>query len=71
MMAWKSKRDFTNVGDIVNGCYLAYKKEKNSEYMLGTSRQFTILQVAKMFSKKIKFIPSRQGEQLGYFTFSH
>jgi UDP-glucose 4-epimerase len=29
------KRDFTHVSDIVNGCYLAYKKGKNSEYMLG------------------------------------
>jgi UDP-glucose 4-epimerase len=65
------KRDFTHVSDIVNGCYLAYKKGKNSEYMLGTSRQFTILQVAKMFSKKIKFIPYRQGERFGSFTFSH
>jgi UDP-glucose 4-epimerase len=65
------KRDFTHVNDIVEGCYLAYKKGKNSEYMLGTSRQFTILQVAKMFSKKIKFILKRKGERFGSFSFKH
>ena len=30
------KRDFTHINDIVNGCYLAWRKGKQNEYMLGT-----------------------------------
>ena len=31
--------------------------------MLGTKKQYSILQVAKMFGKKIKFLPARKGER--------
>lgn len=58
------KRDFTHVDDIVDGCLLALNKGKQSEYLLGTGKLFSILQVAKLFSKKIKFINERQGERL-------
>ena len=57
------KRDFTHIDDIVNGCYLAWKKGKQSEYMLGTKKQYSIIDVAKMFKSKIKFIPKRKGER--------
>jgi UDP-glucose 4-epimerase len=57
------KRDFTHIDDIVNGCYLAWKKGKQSEYMLGTKKQYSIIDVAKMFKSKIKFIPMRKGER--------
>ena len=59
------KRDFTHIDDIINGCYLAFTKGKQKEYMLGTKKQYTILQIAKMFKTKIKFVPSRHGERLG------
>ena len=59
------KRDFTHIDDIINGCYLAFKKGKQKEYMLGTQKQYTILQIAKMFKTKIKFLPSRHGERFG------
>ena len=59
------KRDFTHIDDIMNGCYLAFKKGKQKEYMLGTKKQYTILQIAKMFKTKIKFVPSRHGERFG------
>ena len=61
------KRDFTHVSDIVNGCYLAMKKGKNNEYLLGSGKQLTILEVAKLFESKIKFIPKRQGERVSSF----
>ena len=57
------KRDFTHIDDIINGCYLAFKKGKQKEYMLGTKKQFSILQIAKMFKTKIKFLPPRDGER--------
>ena len=59
------KRDFTHIDDIINGCYLAFKKGKQKEYMLGTKKQYTVLQIAKMFKTKIKFLPPRDGERFG------
>ena len=57
------KRDFTHVDDIVKGCYLAWIKGRQSEYMLGTNKQYSIIQIAKMFKSKIKLIPFREGER--------
>ena len=57
------KRDFTHINDIINGCYLAFRKGRQNEYMLGTDKQFSILQIAKMFKRKIKFLPSRKGDR--------
>jgi len=57
------KRDFTHIDDIINGCYLAFKKGKQNEYMLGTRKQYTVLQIAKMFKTKIKFLPPRDGDR--------
>ena len=62
-----SQKDFTHIDDIINGCYLAWKKGKQNEYMLGTKKQYTILEVAKMFKHKIKFLPPREGERFGTF----
>tara|TARA_B110000027_G_scaffold129549_1_gene151235 strand:+ start:111 stop:986 length:876 start_codon:yes stop_codon:yes gene_type:complete len=59
------KRDFTHIDDIINGCYLAFKKGKQNEYMLGTKKNYSILQIAKMFKTKIKFLPARDGERFG------
>ena len=59
------KRDFTHIDDIINGCYLAFKKGKQKEYMLGTKKQYTVLQIAKMFKTKIQFLPPRDGERFG------
>ena len=70
------KRDFTHISDIIRGCFLAWKKGKQNEYMLGTNKQYSILEIAKMFKKKIKYLPSRKGERFGTsipnnFAFKH
>ena len=59
------RRDFTHIDDIVKGCILAWKKGNQSEYMLGTKKTYSINEIAKMFKKKIKYIPSRPGERFG------
>ena len=59
------RRDFTHINDIVKGCYLAWKKGKQSDYMLGTKKNHSILEIARMFKSKIKYIPSRPGERFG------
>ena len=57
------KRDFTHIDDIVRGCYLAWIKGNQSEYMLGTKKQYRVIDIAKMFKRPIKLIPSRRGER--------
>ena len=59
------KRDFTHINDIVRGCYLAWKKGNQNHYMLGTQKNFSIIDIARMFNTKIKYLPSRPGERFG------
>ena len=59
------RRDFTHIDDIVRGCYLAWKKGNQNEYMLGTNKTYSILEIAKMFKTNIKFISARPGERFG------
>ncbi len=59
------RRDFTHIDDIVKGCYLAWKKGNQNDYMLGTKKNYSIKEIAKMFKSKIKYIPSRPGERFG------
>ena len=59
------KRDFTHIDDIVEGCVLAMKIGKQNEYMLGTKKQYAIIEIAKMFKTKIKYLPARDGERFG------
>ena len=59
------RRDFTHIDDIVRGCYLAWKKGNQNHYMLGTHKSYSILEIAKMFKTKIKYLPRRRGERLG------
>ena len=56
-------RRFTHVTDTVNACYLAFKKNKNRHYSISHKKSYSIIEVAKMFSSKIKFLPKRPGER--------
>ena len=56
-------RDFTHIDDIIEGCYKAVIKNKNKEYMLSSGKKFSILQIAKMFNTRYKYIPSRPGDR--------
>jgi len=59
------RRDFTHVNDIVQGCYLAWTKGKQKEYMLCTNKSYSILEIAKMFGSKCRFLKSRPGDRFG------
>ena len=59
------RRDFTHIDDIVRGCYLAWKRGRQNEYMLGTKKSYSVNQIAGMFKTKVKFIKSRPGERFG------
>ena len=56
-------RKFTHIDDTVKGCFVAWKKNMNRHYTLSNSKSYTILQVANMFTKNVKFIKKRLGER--------
>jgi len=56
-------RRFTHIDDTVSACYYAWKKNNNCHYSISNKQSFTILQVAKMFGQKIKFLQARSGER--------
>ena len=56
-------RRFTHITDTVEACYLAWKKNKCRHYSISNRKSFSILQVAKMFNSKIKYLPPRPGER--------
>ena len=56
-------RRFTHIDDTIEVCYLAWKKNKNRHYSISHKNSFKILEVAKMFNKKIKFLKKRAGER--------
>ena len=56
-------RRFTHIDDTVNICYLAWKKNLCRHYSVASKKAYSILQVAKMFDTKIKYLPKRLGER--------
>ena len=56
-------RRFTHISDTVDICYLAWKKNLCRHYSIANKKSYSILEVAKMFKSKIKFLPRRQGER--------
>jgi UDP-glucose 4-epimerase len=56
-------RRFTHVLDTVKGCVIAWKKNKNAHYSVASDKSYSITQLAKMFSSKIKYLPQRAGER--------
>ena len=56
-------RRFTHVKDTVEGCYVAWKNNKNQQYLISYSKSYLIKKVAKLFSKNIKYIQKRKGER--------
>ena len=56
-------RRFTHISDTIDVCFLAWKKNKCRFYSISNKESYTILQVAKLFKSKIRFLPPRQGER--------
>jgi UDP-glucose 4-epimerase len=56
-------RRFTHVDDTIKVCFLAWKKNKCRHYSISNKKSYTILQVARMFNSKIKYLPARRGER--------
>jgi len=56
-------RRFTHIEDTVKICFLAWKKNLCRHYSITNKNSYTILETARMFSKKIKFLKARPGER--------
>jgi nucleoside-diphosphate-sugar epimerase len=59
------KRDFTNVEDVVNANILASKSKfffRGEVINIGTGKNYTIMEVAKLLGAKIRYIPERRFE---------
>ncbi len=56
-------RRFTHISDTVNICYLAWKKNICRHYSISSHKSYSIINVAKMFKSKIKFLRKRPGER--------
>ena len=56
-------RRFTHVTDTVEACYYAWKKNKCRHYSISNKKNYSIVEVARMFDTKVKFLKSRKGER--------
>ena len=56
-------RRFTHVDDTIEICYLAWKRNLCRHYSIAHKQSYSLLEVAKMFKSKIKFLPKRLGER--------
>jgi len=56
-------RRFTHIYDTVQVCYKAWKKNLCRHYSIANHKSYSILNVARMFGTKIKYLPKRPGER--------
>ena len=56
-------RRFTHINDTVEVCYKAWKKNLCRHYSISHKQSYSVLEVAKLFKRKIKFLPKRAGER--------
>ena len=56
-------RRFTHIKDTVEVCFKAWKTNKCRYYSISNNTSLTILEVAKLFKSKIKYLSPRKGER--------
>ena len=56
-------RRFTHIDDTIETCFFAWKKNLSRHYSISHKESHSILDVAKMFKTKIKFLKKRPGER--------
>jgi len=62
------RRAFTHVNDIVNGLIKAWKYNENNEFQLNNEKEYTILEIANMFTDNIIHIEERPGDRSASVT---
>jgi UDP-glucose 4-epimerase len=56
-------RRFTYIFDTVKACIFAWKQNKCKHYSITSKQSFSIIEVAKLFKSKIRYVPKRAGER--------
>ena len=56
-------RRFTHVYDTVKACIFAWRKNKKKHYSVASNESYSIIELAKMFKSKIRYLPKRKGER--------
>ena len=57
------ERRFTHVFDTVKACIFAWRKNKSKHYSISSKQSHSIIELAKMFKSKIRYLPKREGER--------
>jgi UDP-glucose 4-epimerase len=57
------ERRFTHVFDTVKACIFAWRNNKNKHYSIIGKQSHSIIELAKMFKSKIRYLPKREGER--------
>jgi UDP-glucose 4-epimerase len=56
-------RRFTHVFDTVKACIFAWKENKCKHYSIASKHSYSIIELAKLFKRKIMYLPMRKGER--------
>ena len=56
-------RRFTHINDTIKICYDAWKANKCAHYSISNKKTYSIIEVARMFNTRIKYLPYRKGER--------
>ena len=56
-------RRFTHIDDTIDICFLAWKKNLCRHYSIAHKKSYSILEIAKIFKSKLKFLAKRPGER--------
>ncbi len=56
-------RRFTHINDTIEICYKAWKKNLCRHYSISHKKSYSIIEVAKLFGNKKKYLPKRDGER--------
>jgi len=56
-------RRFTHILDTIEVCFEAWKKNKCRHYSISHKKSYSILEVANLYNRKIKFLKPRSGER--------
>ncbi len=56
-------RRFTHISDTIKVCYKAWRINKCAHYSISHKKEYSIIEVARMFDHKVKYLPPRPGER--------
>ena len=56
-------RRFTHISDTVKACIFAWRKNKCNHHSIVSKKSYSIIELAKLFKSKIRYLPERAGER--------